>query len=169
GPVRPHYLVERRALRLEARLEVLHRLAGVLLDAARDDLARPGVDRAYRRDVDHTAGLDGLAEADLRRSDRRGLGRLEALEAGLRPRDRLRRIDRRDAELTRRESDPVGLEDAHERRPDAGRLELADHLAVLERGLLEGEDVLHQDLVVLDPVDRSEERRVGKECTRRES
>ena len=48
---------------------------------------------------------------------------------------------------------PLRREAAHERGPDAGRLEVALDLAVLDAGLLEGEDVLGQDLVVLDPVD----------------
>ena len=59
----------------------------------------------------------------------------------------------RDAVLAGWQRDPAGLELRHERRPDPGRLELALDLAVAERRLLEGEDVLGQDLVIVDPVD----------------
>ena len=65
----------------------------------------------------------------------------------------LLRIRWRDAELALRKLDAGLLELLHERRPDAGRDELALDLAVLHPGLLEHEDVLGQDLVVLDPVD----------------
>src|SRR5215211_2382281 len=49
------------------------------------------------------------------------------------------------AEDVRRQIDVGDLEPVDELRPDAGRLHPADDLAVLDAGLLEGEDVLHDD------------------------
>src|SRR3989337_2070219 len=63
------------------------------------------------------------------------------------------RIFGRDPEFVRGQLDATLLELAHERRPDAGGLEEPLDLAVRDAGLLEREDILHQDLVVLDAED----------------
>ena len=84
-------------------------------------------------------------ELDLRRGPR--------AEPALQRSCRVVRVLGRDPELARRQLDTGPLELAHERRPDAGRLQGALDLAVAVPGLDEAEDVLGEDLVVLDPVD----------------
>src|SRR6185437_11611041 len=135
-PARPDHLVERRALLLEAGLQVGEALAGVLLDPARDDPLALPVDRPDGRHVDHPAGLDRLAEAHLDHGRVGERGRILDPEATLLDLDRLLRILGRDAVLALRQLDAVPCELGHERRPDAGRGELADDLAVLHAALL---------------------------------
>src|SRR4029078_6774757 len=82
-----------------------------------------------------------------------GRQRTLAAPAALPGADGLLRVLRRDAVLAGRQLDAGLLELRHERRADAGGLELADDLPVDEVPLLELEDVLGQDIVVLHPLD----------------
>ena len=120
-------------------------LAGLLLDVAALDDAGVGVDRADRRDVDHARrrGPPGRARSDGRsRRSARACRPCPSATCRAATDARMGRILGRDAELAGRQVDTLRLEPAHERRPDAGRLERALDLAVVDAGLLEGEDVL---------------------------
>src|SRR4029078_8804135 len=81
------------------------------------------------------------------------LGRLAHREAALHRSRRLLRILWRDPELALRHAHTVLRELRHEGRAHTGGSELALDLALRVGRLLEGEDVLDEDLVILDPVD----------------
>src|SRR5215208_281247 len=155
GPVRPDHFLERRLLLVEERLEVGQAAPRLVLDRGAQDLAGLAVDRADRGDIDHPASLDSSAATDRHRGGVDDFRARAVAPASLRLADRARSslVLGRDPEFTRRQRDPVPLELGHERRPDTRRPQLTLDSTLPERGLLEREDVLGQDLVVLDPVD----------------
>ena len=131
-PVRPDDLVERAARPPRGGLEVREALAGVLLDPAADDL-RSSRDRSGRRTRRRPCRRRSTALPDAERQDARRRRVVRVLEPE--PALHATRVGLSGSSGGMPNSPcgssmPCACELGHERRPDAGRRELADDLAV---------------------------------------